>query len=95
MFPRQFVPRPQWNIFVWRKMGRKCFHTNFYLGSGETFLLEENWVQNVFTSLCYVVKNIKVSKSCWKHAFISWQQTFTCLKSTMERLEKGVKYVQS
>ena len=23
------------------------------------------------------------------------QQTFTCLKSTMEALEKGVKYVQS
>ena len=26
--------------------------TSLYLGSSEIFLLEENWLQNVFTSIC-------------------------------------------
>ena len=30
-----------------------------------------------------------------KLRFIATQLTFTCLKSTVETLEKGVKYVQS
>ena len=93
--------------------------TSLYLGSGEIFLLEENWLQNVlhqfvhrlqsnifalkknwaqnvFTLLCHAVKNnMRFSKSSLKHVFISCQQIFTCSKSTLETVEKGVKYVQS
>ena len=95
--------------------------TSLYLGSSEIFLLEENWLQNVFTSictqalvkyfcfekkknwaqnvftlLCHAVKNnMKFSKSSLKHVFIPCQQIFTCSKSILETVEKGVKYVQS
>ena len=32
---------------------------------------------------------------CYEEAFIGTQLIFTCLKSTLETVEKGVKYVQS
>ena len=95
----QFVPRLQWNIFARRKLVAKCFYINLYTGSSQIFLFwkkKKNWAQNVFTLLCHAVKNnMKFSKSSLKHVFIPCQQIFTCSKSTLETVEKGVKYVQS
>ena len=43
-----------------------------------------------------VVIILKILANFIVHRFLqATQPTFTCLKSTMERLEKGKKYVQS
>ena len=66
--------------------------TSMYLGSSEIFLLEENWAQNVFTSIC---TQAPVKYFCFEK---NWaQNVFTLLchavKNNMKFSKRSLKHV--
>ena len=59
------------------------------LQNGQKYTLKYAWP---FYKLC--MKGFYIAKKSKIKEFKGHQLTFTCLKSTTETLEKGVKYVQ-